>query len=234
MIEIKNLHKSYKMGSNSLHVLKGINFSVEEGELVAIMGSSGSGKSTLLNILGMLDEADSGEYTLDGVPIKNLNETKAANYRNKFLGFVFQSFNLINYKTAMENVALPLYYQRVARKEREKKALMYLERVGLKEWATHLPSELSGGQKQRVAIARAMAAEPKVLLADEPTGALDSKTSLEVMELIQKINDDGNTILIVTHEADIAQMCKRIVHLKDGVIVEDKKVKQVRASSYVQ
>ncbi|MGB5371641.1 MAG: ABC transporter ATP-binding protein, partial [Flavobacteriaceae bacterium] len=233
MIEIKNLHKSYKMGSNSLHVLKGINFSVEEGELVAIMGSSGSGKSTLLNILGMLDEANSGEYTLDGVPIKNLNETKAANYRNKFLGFVFQSFNLINYKTAMENVALPLYYQRIPRKEREKKALMYLERVGLKEWATHLPSELSGGQKQRVAIARAMAAEPKVLLADEPTGALDSKTSLEVMELIQKINDDGNTILIVTHEADIAQMCKRIVHLKDGVIVEDKKVKQVRASSYV-
>ena len=233
MIEIKNLHKSYKMGSNSLHVLKGINFSVEEGELVAIMGSSGSGKSTLLNILGMLDELDEGSYTLDGVPITNLNETKAAQYRNKFLGFIFQSFNLINYKSAVENVALPLYYQRVPRKERQEKALKYLEQVGLKEWATHLPSELSGGQKQRVAIARAMAAEPKVLLADEPTGALDSTTSYEVMDLIQKINDNGNTILVVTHEEDIAHMCKRIVHLKDGVIVEDKKVKQVRASQYV-
>lgn len=234
MIEIKDLHKSYKMGSNSLHVLKGINFSCEDGELVAIMGSSGSGKSTLLNILGMLDGADSGEYILDGVPIKDLNETKAAQYRNKFLGFVFQSFNLINYKNALENVALPLYYQRVGRKERQEKALNYLDRVGLKEWATHLPSELSGGQKQRVAIARAMAAEPKVLLADEPTGALDSKTSYEVMDLIQKINDEGNTILVVTHEEDIAHMCKRIVHLRDGVIVEDKKIKQVRAESYVQ
>lgn len=234
MIEIKDLHKSYKMGSNSLHVLKGINFSCKSGELVAIMGSSGSGKSTLLNILGMLDEADEGEYTLDNVPIKNLTETKAAQYRNKFLGFVFQSFNLINYKSAMENVALPLYYQRVARKERQEKALKYLEQVGLKEWATHLPSELSGGQKQRVAIARAMAAEPKVLLADEPTGALDSKTSYEVMDLIQKINDAGNTILVVTHEPDIAEMCKRVIHLKDGVIVEDKKVKQVRAAQYVQ
>lgn len=233
MIEIKDLHKSYKMGSNSLHVLKGINLSIEEGELVAIMGSSGSGKSTLLNILGMLDEADSGEYVLDEVPIKNLNETKAAKYRNKFLGFVFQSFNLINYKSALENVALPLYYQRMPRKERQEKALKYLDQVGLKEWATHLPNELSGGQKQRVAIARAMAAEPKVLLADEPTGALDSTTSYEVMDLIQKINDQGNTILIVTHELDIANMCKRIVHLKDGIILEDKKVKQVRVSAYV-
>ncbi|MDO7586994.1 MAG: ABC transporter ATP-binding protein [Flavobacteriaceae bacterium] len=233
MIEIKDLHKSYQMGSNSLHVLKGINFSVEAGELVAIMGSSGSGKSTLLNILGMLDEANEGSYVLDGVPIKNLNETKAAQYRNKFLGFVFQSFNLINYKTAAENVALPLYYQRMPRKERQEKAIKYLDQVGLKDWATHLPSELSGGQKQRVAIARAMAAEPKVLLADEPTGALDSKTSYEVMDLIQKINDAGNTILVVTHEPDIADMCKRIVHLKDGVIVEDKKVKQVRAAQYV-
>jgi len=233
MIEIKDLHRSYKIGSNALHVLKGINFTVEEGELVAIMGSSGSGKSTLLNILGMLDVADSGEYTLDGVPIKNLNETKAANYRNKFLGFVFQSFNLINYKSALENVALPLYYQRVPRKERQERALKYLDQVGLKEWATHLPSELSGGQNQRVAIARAMASEPKVLLADEPTGALDSTTSYEVMDLIQKINDQGNTILVVTHEDDIAHMCKRIVYLKDGVIVEDKKVKQVRASAYV-
>lgn len=233
MIEIKDLHKSYKMGSNSLHVLKGLNFSIEEGELVAIMGSSGSGKSTLLNILGMLDEADSGEYNLDGVPIKNLNETKAAQYRNKFLGFIFQSFNLINYKNAVENVALPLYYQKVPRKERQEKALKYLEQVGLKDWAHHLPSELSGGQKQRVAVARAMAAEPKVLLADELTGALDSTTSYEIMDLIQTINDQGNTILVVTHEEDIAQMCKRIVHLRDGVIEKDEKIKQVRASQYV-
>lgn len=233
MIEIKDLHKSYKMGSNSLHVLKGINFSVKKGELVAIMGSSGSGKSTLLNILGMLDEADEGSYTLDGVPIQGLNETKAAEYRNKFLGFVFQSFNLINYKTAKDNVALPLYYQGLARKERNTMALDYLDRVGLKPWAEHLPSELSGGQKQRVAIARAMASQPKVLLADEPTGALDSTTSYEFMDLIQKINDEGNTILVVTHEEDIAHMCKRIVYLKDGVIVEDKPVDQVRASNYV-
>ena len=234
MIKIKELHKSYKMGSNSLHVLKGINFSVKKGELVAIMGSSGSGKSTLLNILGMLDEADEGTYTLDGVPIEDLNETKAAEYRNKFLGFIFQSFNLINYKSAKDNVALPLFYQGMPRKERNTMALDYLERVGLKPWAEHLPSELSGGQKQRVAIARAMASQPKVLLADEPTGALDSKTSYEVMDLIQKINDEGNTILVVTHEEDIAHMCKRIVYLKDGVIVEDKKVDQVLASSYVQ
>ncbi len=234
MISIKNLHKSYQMGSNSLHVLKGINFEVGEGELVAIMGSSGSGKSTLLNILGMLDNADEGEYILDQVPIENLDETKAANYRNKFLGFVFQSFNLINYKTALENVSLPLYYQGVKRKERQEVALDYLDRVGLKPWANHLPSELSGGQKQRVAIARAMASKPKVLLADEPTGALDTKTSYEVMELIQKINEEGKTILVVTHEPDIAHMCKRIVMLKDGVIVEDKKVRQVIASADVQ
>ncbi len=229
MINIKGLHKSYRMGSNALHVLKGIDFNVEKGELVAIMGSSGSGKSTLLNIIGMLDEADEGEYFLDGVPIKNLNETKAANYRNKFLGFVFQSFNLINYKSAEENVALPLYYQRLPRKERIARARQHLASVGLANWADHLPSELSGGQKQRVAIARAMAAQPKVLLADEPTGALDTKTSYEVMALIQELNDEGNTILIVTHEPDIADMCKRVVLLKDGVIIEDKKVDQVRA-----
>ena len=219
MIAIKDLHKSYKMGSNVLHVLKGINFNVEEGEMVAIMGSSGSGKSTLLNIVGMLDLLDSGSYTLDGVPIVNLNETKAAKYRNKFLGFIFQSFNLINYKTALENVALPLYYQRVPKKERDEKALQYLTKVGLANWATHLPSELSGGQKQRVAIARALAAQPKVLLADEPTGALDSTTSYEVMQLLQEINDEGKTLLVVTHEEDIAKMCKRIVQLKDGIII---------------
>jgi putative ABC transport system ATP-binding protein len=197
------------------------------------MGSSGSGKSTLLNILGMLDVLDEGSYTLDDVLIKDLDETKAAKYRNKFLGFVFQSFNLINYKTAIENVSLPLYYQGIARKERQEEALKYLTMVGLAEWATHLPSELSGGQKQRVAIARAMASKPKVLLADEPTGALDTTTSYEVMDLIQKINEEGNTILVVTHEEDIAKMCKRIVKLKDGVIVEDKKVKQVIAADYV-
>ena len=233
MIQIKKLHKSYKMGASSLHVLKGINLTIEEGELVAIMGSSGSGKSTLLNILGMLDNADEGEYLLDKVPIKDLNETKAAKYRNKFLGFVFQSFNLINYKSALENIMLPLYYQGVPRKERQLLAMDYLEKVGLKDWATHLPNELSGGQKQRVAIARAMASRPKVLLADEPTGALDTKTSHEVMDLIQKINEEGKTILVVTHEHDIDNMCKRIVQLKDGVIIEDKKVKQVLASAYV-
>jgi putative ABC transport system ATP-binding protein len=226
MIEIKNLHKSYSIGSSSLHVLKGIDFSVKEGELVAIMGSSGSGKSTLLNILGMLDTSDTGTYDLDEIRIADMNEKKAANYRNKFLGFVFQSFNLINYKNALENVALPLYYQGISRKDRQIIALDYLEKVGLKDWADHLPSELSGGQKQRVAIARALASNPKVLLADEPTGALDSQTSLEVMALIQKINNEGKTILVVTHENDIANMCKRVVHLKDGIIVEDKKVKQ--------
>lgn len=229
MIEIKDLHKSYQIGKNSLHVLKGINFSVKEGELVSIMGSSGSGKSTLLNILGILDEADLGSYQLDGVPIKNLNERIAANYRNKFLGFIFQSFNLINYKSALDNVALPLYYQGIPRSERNDRAMSYLEKVGLADWASHKPNELSGGQKQRVAIARALASHPKVLLADELTGALDTKTSYEIMDLVQKINDEGKTILVVTHEEDIAQMTKRIVHLKDGVIINDEKIEQVRA-----
>ena len=231
MIEISDLHKSYQMGSNSLHVLKGIDFSVSEGEMVAIMGSSGSGKSTLLNIIGMLDEADQGSYFLDGTEIKNLNEKVAARYRNQFLGFVFQSFNLINYKSALDNVAMPLYYQGVKRTIRMEKAMHYLDKVGLADWATHLPSELSGGQKQRVAIARALASDPKVLLADEPTGALDTTTSYEVMELIQGINDEGKTILVVTHEDDIAHMCKRIVNLRDGVIIDDSPVQQVRAKT---
>ena len=228
MLKIDKLHKSYKMGDSSLHVLKGINLNVNKGEMVAIMGSSGSGKSTLLNIIGILDELDSGEYTLDGIEIKDLTEKKAAQYRNKFLGFVFQSFNLINFKNALENVALPLYYQGLKRKDRQEKAMFHLEKVGLADWAKHLPNELSGGQKQRVAIARALAAEPKLLLADEPTGALDSATSHEIMQFLQQLNDEGKTILIVTHEEDISLMCKRIVRLKDGVILEDKKIKQNR------
>ncbi len=233
MLRIEKLHKSYPIGDSSLHVLKGIDLSVKSGEMVAIMGSSGSGKSTLLNIIGMLDEADEGNYILDGVEIKNLTEKKAAIYRNKFLGFIFQSFNLINYKNALDNVALPLYYQGLKRKERIEKGLFHLEKVGLRDWAHHLPNELSGGQKQRVAIARALAANPKLLLADEPTGALDTKTSHEIMDFIQSLNDEGKTILMVTHEEDIASMCKRIVRLRDGVIMEDKFVKQVRASQYV-
>lgn len=234
MIDIQELHKSYKTGKNYLHVLKGINLDVKEGELVSIMGSSGSGKSTLLNILGMLDEADKGSYTLDGVPIKNLDEKKAATYRNKFLGFVFQSFNLISYKSAQDNVSMPLYYQGLKRKERHERSMSYLEKVGLADWADHRPNMLSGGQKQRVAIARALASDPKVLLADEPTGALDTKTSYEVMDLIQQINEEGKTILVVTHEKDIANMTKRIVNLKDGVIIDDSKIEQVKALENVQ
>jgi len=233
MLKIQKLHKSYPIGDSKLHVLKGIDLSVDRGEMVAIMGSSGSGKSTLLNIIGMLDEADQGNYILDEVPIKNLTEKKAAVYRNKFLGFIFQSFNLINYKNALENVSLPLYYQGLKRKKRIEKAKFHLEKVGLLDWSSHLPSELSGGQKQRVAIARALASEPKLLLADEPTGALDSTTSHDIMAFLQHLNDEGKTILIVTHEEDIAAMCKRIVRLKDGIIMEDNFVNQVRATAHV-
>ena len=233
MLEINQLHKSYSIGDSKLHVLKGIDLSVNQGEMVAIMGSSGSGKSTLLNIIGMLDEADEGTYMLDQVLIKNLTEKKAAIYRNKFLGFIFQSFNLINYKNALENVALPLYYQGLKRKERQEKARFHLEKVGLLDWEKHLPSELSGGQKQRVALARALASDPNLILADEPTGALDTTTSYDIMAFLQQLNNEGKTILIVTHEEDIAAMCKRIVRLRDGIIMEDKKVNQIRAESHV-
>jgi len=220
MIQISNLHKSYVMGSNSLHVLKGLDLDIDEGEFVSIMGSSGSGKSTLLNILGILDDYDEGSYYLGGRLMQGLNETKAAMTRNEMIGFIFQSFNLISFKNAVENVALPLYYQKVSRKKRNLIALEYLDRLGLKEWAHHLPSEMSGGQKQRVAIARALISQPKIILADEPTGALDSTTSFEVMDILKEINDQGKTVIIVTHEHDIAAMTKKIIRLKDGVIEE--------------
>lgn len=224
MIKIEKLHKSYPIGKDSLHVLKGIDLHIKEGEFVSIMGSSGSGKSTLLNIVGLLDTHDEGTYRLNGQLIENLDETKAATLRNKFLGFIFQSFNLITYKTAVENVALPLYYKGMGRKERQKLAMKYLEKVGLKERANHLPNELSGGEKQRVAVARALATQPKVVLADEPTGALDSKTSDSVMELLKDINREGMTVFVITHEEEIAAQTDRIVRLKDGVIISDEKV----------
>ncbi len=226
MIKLVNLHKSYPMGKESLHVLKGLNLHIKEGEFVSIMGSSGSGKSTLLNIVGLLDSHDEGEYFLNGQKIENLDEKKAAGLRNKFLGFIFQSFNLITYKNALENVALPLYYKGIGRKERQKIAMEYLDKVGIKDWANHLPSELSGGQKQRVAIARALVTNPKVVLADEPTGALDSSTSHSVMELLKEINREGMTVFVITHEEDIAAETDRIVRLKDGIIMSDEKVKK--------
>ena len=218
MIELNSIRKAYQTGSQSLIVLKGIDCTIEEGELVAIMGSSGSGKSTLLNVLGLLDDFDEGSYVLNGQNMDGLSEKTAARYRSDFLGFVFQSFNLISYKTALENVALPLYYQGVPRKERQARALSFLTKVGLADWAEHLPNQMSGGQKQRVAIARALIANPSVILADEPTGALDSVTSDEVMALLKEINGEGITIVVVTHENEIANQCDRIIRLKDGRI----------------
>ena len=218
LIQLENINKTYDNGQ-PLHVLKGIDLQIDKGEFVSIMGASGSGKSTLLNILGILDTYDTGTYHLDGVLIKDLSEKQAADYRNRMIGFIFQSFNLIGFKTAVENVELPLYYQGVPRKRRRELAMEYLEKLGLTAWAGHFPNEMSGGQRQRVAIARALITQPRIILADEPTGALDSRTSVEVMQLLKRLNqEDGITIIVVTHEGGVANETDKIIHIKDGII----------------
>ncbi|MCX6308128.1 MAG: ABC transporter ATP-binding protein [Bacteroidia bacterium] len=220
MIRLSTINKTYP-GIQPLHVLKGINLNIAEGEFVSIMGASGSGKSTMLNILGILYDYDTGSYYLNGTLIKNLSEKRAAEYRNHMIGFIFQSFNLINFKNALENVALPLYYQGVSRRKRQVQAMEYLDRMGLKDWWHHFPNELSGGQKQRIAIARALISQPKVILADEPTGALDSVTTEEMMQVLSEVNASGITMIIVTHEKSVADKTRRIIHLKDGIIESD-------------
>jgi len=220
VLRLDKVNKYYRVGTHSLHVLRDVDFEVGDGEFVAIMGASGSGKSTLLNILGILDDYDSGEYWLGDTLIRSLSEKKAANYRNRFIGFVFQSFNLLPFKTALENVALPLYYQGISRRKRNQIAEQYLERVGLRDWADHTPSEMSGGQKQRVAIARSLIGKPRLILADEPTGALDSETSRQIMDLMSEINKTGITVLVVTHDPDVASRTQRTIRLKDGKVVD--------------
>lgn len=232
MIDLNNVNKTY-FGAQPLHVLKGIDLHIDKGEFVSIMGASGSGKSTLLNILGILDNYDSGEYYLAGKLIKDLSERQAADYRNRMIGFIFQSFNLIGFKTAVENVELPLFYQGVSRHKRHLMAMEYLEKLGIKDWAGHYPNEMSGGQKQRVAIARALITNPQILLADEPTGALDSKTSEEVMTLLSDLNRiEGVTIVVVTHESGVANCTNKIVHIKDGVIGNIEENREHRASAF--